>query len=85
MEKIITTVIIPCKGYLKERSNQVFLVTVTSYEQPAILTIMFNISYKLVSQDESYKKSLRNYYTNKKKLNDVFLINEHGNYKYVSL
>lgn len=42
---------------------------------------MFNVSYKLVSQNENYINSLRNYKMNNDKLEGVFIINEHGNYK----
>lgn len=85
VENILTAVVTPFKGNLKPHRSQVFEVTVTSNNQPAILTIMLNISYKLVSQNEHYKQSLRNYNTNKEKLEGVFLINECGNYKPVRM
>lgn len=75
----------PSKGNLKGHESQVFEITVASYNQPAILTIMFNISYKLVSEKENYEQSLRNYNMNKKKINGVFVINECGNYKPVNI
>lgn len=46
---------------------------------------MFNLSYKLVSQNENYIKSLRDYEINNAKLDGVFIMNEYGNYKPVSL
>lgn len=85
MEKILTTVINPFKGNLKGHDSRVFKITVTSYNQPAVLTAMFNVSYKFVSQVENYKKSLRDYNTNKQKLDGVFIINTHGNYKPVRI
>lgn len=75
----------PIKGNLKGRKSQVFDLTVTSHNQPAILTIMFNISYKNVSENERYKQSLRSYDVNKEKLEGVFLINECGTYKPVRI
>lgn len=81
---ILTANVIPIKGNVKGHSSKVFEITFTSYYQPAIFTIMFNISYKLVFQNENYKQSLRNYNINKDKLDGVFIINECGNYKPVS-
>lgn len=46
---------------------------------------MLNISYKSVSQVENYKQSLKNYNTNKDKLEGVFIINEFGNFKPVRM
>lgn len=71
----------PLKGNLKGHESQVFEITVASYNQPAFLTVMLNISYKLVSENENYEQSLRNYNITKNKLDGVFLINECGNYK----
>lgn len=75
----------PFKGNLKGHEIQIFEITVSSYNQSAILTIMFNICYKFVSQSENYKQSLNNYNVNKDKLDGIFLINECGNYKPVRI
>lgn len=85
MEKILSATVTPFKGYLKGNRRQVFEITVISYEQPAVLTIMFNVTYKLVSQTENYCQSLKNYIINKDKLEGVFMINECGNYKPVRI
>lgn len=81
VENILTITINPFKGNIKGHTNQVFEITITSYHQPAIITTMLNVSYTLVSQNENYKQSLRNYNTNKQKLDGVFIINKCGNYK----
>lgn len=85
VEKILSATVMPFKGNLKRHEVQVFEITVSSYNQPAILTIMFNISYEFVSQNENYKKSLKDYNVNKNKLAGIFLINECGNFKPVRL
>lgn len=81
MEKILSSTVTPLKGHLKGNRRQVFEITVASYEQPAVLTIMFDVTYKLVSQTENYCLSLKNYIINRDKLDGVFMINESGNYK----
>ncbi|VVC36257.1 Immunoglobulin-like fold [Cinara cedri] len=81
VEKILNATVTPIKGYLNRNRSQLFEITVNSYKQPAILTIMFNVTYKLVSQTENYYQSLKNYAINKEKLNGVFIIKECGNYK----
>lgn len=83
VDDILTAIICPLKGNLKKHGSQVFEVSITSFNQPAILTIMLNISYKLVSQIENYERSLRNYNINKEKLEGYFKIDERGNYKSV--
>lgn len=85
IEKILSGYVTPFKGYLKGNESQVFEITVVSYKQPAILTIMFNITYKLASQTKNYHQSISNYNTNKDKLEGVFMINEYGNYKPVRI
>lgn len=85
VEKLLSATVIPFKGILKGHSNQVFEITIISYNQPAILTIMFNVSYTLVCQNENYNRSLRNFEINKEKLDGVFIINECGHYKPVRL
>lgn len=81
----MTADIFPFKGSLKQQKSQVFETTITSYNQPAILTIMLNISYKSVSQNENYTQLIKNYNINKNKLEGVFIINECGNFKPVSI
>lgn len=85
IDKILTATIDPIKGNLKKHKSQVFEISITSYNEPAILTIMLNISYKFVSQIESYKRSLRNYNINKDKLEGFFKIDECGKYKSVRI
>jgi len=82
---ILTAIICPLKGNLKKHGSQVFEISITSFNQPAILTIMLNISYKLVSQIENYERSLRNYNINKERLEGYFKIDECGNYKSVRI
>jgi len=60
-------------------------MSITSYNEPAILTIMLNISYKFVSEIENYERSLKNYNINKKRLEGYFKIDEYGNYKPVRI
>lgn len=84
VEKILNATVKPFQGHLKGGRSQIFEITITSYNQPAMLTIMFNISYKLVSQNKNYKQSLINYKMNKEKLDGIFIINECGNYKPVN-
>lgn len=79
------TNIIPLKGNIKGHNSQVFEMDVTSYNQPAILTIMLNVKYKLTIQNEKYEESLKNYNICKEKLEELFLINEHGTYKPVRI
>ncbi|XP_025195925.1 LOW QUALITY PROTEIN: uncharacterized protein LOC112595057 [Melanaphis sacchari] len=81
VDKILTAIICPIKGNLKKYKSQIFEMSITSYNEPAILTIMLNISYKLVSQIENYERSLKNYNINKNRLEGYFIINECGNYK----
>jgi len=83
VDEILTAIICPLKGNLKKHESQVFEISITSFDQPAILTIMLNISYKLVSQIENYERSLRNYNINKERLEGYFKIDECGNYKSV--
>lgn len=85
VDKILTAVISPIKGNLKKHNSQIFQISITSYNEPAILTIMLNITYKLVSQIENYERSLRNYNINKDRLQGYFKIDECGNYKSVSI
>jgi len=85
VDKILTAIICPLNGNLKSHRNQIFEISITSYNEPVILTIMLNISYKLVSQIENYKRSLRNYTINKDRLEGFFKIDECGNYKPVSI
>ncbi|XP_026809873.1 uncharacterized protein LOC113551681 [Rhopalosiphum maidis] len=81
VDKILKAIICPIKGNLKKNRSQIFEISITSYNEPAILTIMLNISYMLVSQIENYERSLRNYKKNKDRLEGYFKIDEFGNYK----
>lgn len=85
IDTILTAKICPLKGHLKKYGSQVFEISITSYNEPAILTIMLNISYKFVSQIENYERSLRNYNINKERLEGYFRIDECGNYKSVRI